>query len=84
MISYYLCSSFFSKLIILKYCGSKRVTLYCALFIRYLLKSSSGSGGVSKLLTHDAVGLAIGVCKGLIHLHQNGILHKDIATRNCS
>uniref|UniRef100_A0A6A7FV84 Tyrosine-protein kinase RYK-like n=2 Tax=Hirondellea gigas TaxID=1518452 RepID=A0A6A7FV84_9CRUS len=51
---------------------------------QFLLKSSSGSGGISKLLTHDAVGLAIGVCEGLLHLHQRGILHKDVATRNCS
>ncbi|KAF2354465.1 Serine-threonine/tyrosine-protein kinase catalytic domain [Trinorchestia longiramus] len=51
---------------------------------QYLLKSASGGAGVAKLLTHDAVSLAIGVCKGLLHLHQNAILHKDIATRNCS
>ncbi|XP_047738198.1 tyrosine-protein kinase RYK isoform X1 [Hyalella azteca] len=51
---------------------------------QYLMKSASGGAGVAKLLTHDAVGLAIGVCKGLLHLHHSGILHKDVATRNCT
>ncbi|KAK4289084.1 hypothetical protein Pmani_037936 [Petrolisthes manimaculis] len=50
----------------------------------YLLGCGRGSGeGGTKLLTRDVVHVAIQVCLGLIHLHHNRLLHKDVATRNC-
>ncbi|XP_071545509.1 tyrosine-protein kinase Dnt-like isoform X3 [Panulirus ornatus] len=49
----------------------------------YLLGCSRGSSEGVKLLTRDVVHIAIQVCLGLIHLHQQRLLHKDVATRNC-
>lgn len=49
----------------------------------YLLGCSRGSGEGVKLLTRDVVHIAIQACLGLIYLHQQRLLHKDVATRNC-
>nr|XP_053629655.1 tyrosine-protein kinase Dnt-like isoform X4 [Cherax quadricarinatus] len=49
----------------------------------YLLGCSRGSSEGVKLLTRDVVHIAIQVCLGLIHLHQQRLLHKDVSTRNC-
>ncbi|XP_042874288.1 tyrosine-protein kinase Dnt-like isoform X3 [Penaeus japonicus] len=49
----------------------------------YLLGCSRGTSEGVKLLTRDLVHIAIQVCLGLIHLHQQRLLHKDVATRNC-
>ncbi|XP_063585826.1 tyrosine-protein kinase RYK-like [Penaeus indicus] len=50
---------------------------------KYLLGCSRGTSEGVKLLTRDLVHIAIQVCLGLIHLHQQRLLHKDVATRNC-
>lgn len=50
---------------------------------RHLLGCGRGSNEGVKLLTRDLVHIAIQVCLGLIHLHQQRLLHKDVATRNC-
>lgn len=50
---------------------------------RYLLGCGRGTSEGVKLLTRDLVHIAIQVCLGLIHLHQQRLLHKDVATRNC-
>lgn len=55
----------------------------CIIDIRYLLGCQRGSNEGVKLLTRDLVHIAIQVCLGLIHLHQQRLLHKDVATRNC-
>ncbi|XP_045133809.1 tyrosine-protein kinase Dnt-like isoform X1 [Portunus trituberculatus] len=49
----------------------------------YLLGCGRGSNEGVKLLTRDLVHIAIQICLGLIHLHQQRLLHKDVATRNC-
>ncbi|VDM49901.1 unnamed protein product [Toxocara canis] len=42
-----------------------------------------GGKGVQTLRTHELVSMAIQIIKAVIHLHNYGIIHKDIATRNC-
>ncbi|KAI6226908.1 Tyrosine-protein kinase RYK [Aphelenchoides besseyi] len=51
--------------------------------------SSSGRGGPGNsaanqtLRTHDLVSMSIQTLKAIIHLHRFGLIHKDVATRNC-
>ncbi|KAI6243719.1 Tyrosine-protein kinase RYK [Aphelenchoides fujianensis] len=51
--------------------------------------SSSGRGGPGNsaanqtLRTHDLVSMSLQTLKAIIHLHRFGIIHKDVATRNC-
>ncbi|KAH7712290.1 receptor tyrosine kinase-like protein [Aphelenchoides avenae] len=46
-------------------------------------KNTSNSGYNQTLRTHDLVSMAIQVLKAVQHLHRYGVIHKDIATRNC-
>ncbi|KRX17589.1 Tyrosine-protein kinase RYK, partial [Trichinella nelsoni] len=41
------------------------------------------AGSFHSLSTQDLVLMALHICRGLIHLQRNGIVHRDIATRNC-
>lgn len=51
--------------------------------------SSKGRGGPDSvatsqtLRTHDLVSMAQQVLKAIMHLHRFGVIHKDVATRNC-
>ncbi|KAI1718803.1 protein tyrosine kinase domain-containing protein [Ditylenchus destructor] len=59
---------------------------------RGITKSSTPEAGTSKetnsgtnqtLRTHDLVSMATQILKAMQHLHKFGIIHKDIAARNC-
>lgn len=49
-------------------------------FYRFLQKSREMN---TPLSTRQLVEFGLHVTKGLAHLHSVGIIHKDIATRNC-
>uniref|UniRef100_A0A914ZEM8 Protein kinase domain-containing protein n=1 Tax=Parascaris univalens TaxID=6257 RepID=A0A914ZEM8_PARUN len=48
-----------------------------------ILHKTPGNKGVQTLRTHELVSMAIQIIKAILHLHKYGIIHKDIATRNC-
>ncbi|KAF8384411.1 lin-18 [Pristionchus pacificus] len=45
--------------------------------------SSSGGSGGHTLRTHELVSIAVQATRAVAHLHKYGVLHKDIAARNC-
>uniref|UniRef100_A0A0R3RSI2 Protein kinase domain-containing protein n=1 Tax=Elaeophora elaphi TaxID=1147741 RepID=A0A0R3RSI2_9BILA len=45
-------------------------------------KNPNGNG-IQTLRAHELVSMALQILKAVIHLHHFGIIHKDIATRNC-
>ncbi|VBB29496.1 unnamed protein product [Acanthocheilonema viteae] len=44
---------------------------------------NSNSSGIQTLGAHELVSMALQILSAVIHLHNFGIIHKDIATRNC-
>lgn len=52
---------------------------------KFLLRCRGESGGPTPnaLRTQDLVSMGLQIVKGMVHLHRLGVLHKDIATRNC-
>lgn len=46
-------------------------------------RRSSGTLGTQTLRTHDLVSMATQILRAVLHLHKYGIIHKDVATRNC-
>lgn len=47
-------------------------------------RGGPGHGAANQTLrTHDLVSMAQQVLKAIIHLHRFGVIHKDVATRNC-
>lgn len=68
----------FPILIIVPSTNMKLFTIY--FLFRYLQACRECS---SPLSTRQLVDFGLQVARGLSHLHQMGILHRDIATRNC-
>jgi serine/threonine protein kinase len=52
--------------------------------IRFLQNSKDGfQTSATTLGTRQLVEFGLQVAKGISHLHSLGVLHKDVATRNC-
>uniref|UniRef100_A0A914CYF8 Uncharacterized protein n=2 Tax=Acrobeloides nanus TaxID=290746 RepID=A0A914CYF8_9BILA len=47
------------------------------------VRSSGDSDSTHALRTHELVSMAVQILKAIQHLHKYGIIHKDVATRNC-
>ncbi|VDK87106.1 unnamed protein product [Onchocerca ochengi] len=43
----------------------------------------SYDNGIQTLRAHELVSMALQILNAVIHLHKFGVIHKDIATRNC-
>ncbi|CAD5234766.1 unnamed protein product [Bursaphelenchus xylophilus] len=46
-------------------------------------KRSAGGAANQTLRTHDLVNMTQQILKAISHLHKFGVIHKDVATRNC-
>ena len=46
-------------------------------------RSEGGAGGGRELRQQTMVDMTVQVLSGLVHLHSRGILHRDVAARNC-
>uniref|UniRef100_A0A5S6PZP7 receptor protein-tyrosine kinase n=1 Tax=Trichuris muris TaxID=70415 RepID=A0A5S6PZP7_TRIMR len=76
--------------VIAAFCLESSLPLLCYMHRGFgnLKKFLNRCSGVESALSHslstqDLVLMALHICRGLLHLHRNGIVHRDMATRNC-